>query len=223
MGARPSAGHQLDRTASDLVASATAAEPGVTADLVAIGAETGLDPNAAFVLDGKTLHTLDARLKKEDSTRRKLDERMQEDPTQTHEELVAGMKDNLRYTYVGDPATYNASVKAGIQAMVDRGYEPVRATNYWKEPAGYEGLNTNWRTPSGQMFEVQFHTAAGLNIKEVLSHPLYEAQRKAPKGSPEWKALDQQINDQWIGFRTAPENQGLGDLPFLNQVFPLVR
>ena len=39
-----------------------------------------------------------------------------------------------------------------------------------------KGLNTNIKSPDGSIWELQFHTAKSLEIKEI-NHKLYETQR----------------------------------------------
>jgi hypothetical protein len=214
---------ELQSLTTDLVDSARAAEPGVTEDLKAIGQLADLNPDAHFVLDGKELNTLKAAVKEEGSTLRKLNGMVKDDPMITRDQMAAEMKDNLRYTFVGDPASYDASVRTAVDELVARGYEPYRATNYWERADGYAGLNTNWRTADGQMFEIQFHTQYGLETKEVLSHPLYEEQRLLPADSPRRLEIDNEVNALWRTFRDAEVNGGLGDLPWLDEVFPIVR
>jgi hypothetical protein len=209
----------VEDTASSLVQAATQAEPDVTADIRAIGEITKLEPNAAFTLDGRTFHTLDARLKTEASTSRKVAGELSANPDKTLEQVEADMKDNLRYTYIADQETYNASVRQAMDELVARGYEPLRVKNFWGYDNGYAGINSNWRTPSGQVFEVQFHTQSGLETKEVLSHPLYEAQRLLPEGSAGWNDYQRQIDQLWSTFRSA--NPSLGrNMGWLREMFP---
>ena len=221
LGGSPVSMAELDRVTSDLVSRARAAEPRVTADIEAIGERTGLNPNTSFELDGKTLRTLDARLKTEGSTFRKVSGELEANPGKTLRQVEESMKDNLRYTYVSEPGAYNAGVRAVVDELVAAGYEPVRATNYWIKGRGYAGLNTNWRTSNGQMFEVQFHTQRGLEVKEVLSHPLYERQRLLPDWSWEWDDVQREIDAGWATFRR--ENPGLGIFDWLRTVFAEVR
>jgi hypothetical protein len=214
---------QIDEMTSRLVDSAKAAEPGVTADIRAVGEVSGMNPNAALTLEnGKTVHTLDFATKTEGSTFRKITGELDVSPGATLQEIEATMRDNLRYTFISENAAqYNAGVRSAIDEMVARGYRPVKATNYWTNDGGYAALNTNWRTASGQVFEVQFNTQKGLETKELLSHPLYEAQRVLQEGSAEWNRLQDQIDEVWRAYRS--KNGALGDFGPLRETFPQVK
>jgi hypothetical protein len=52
----------------------------------------------------------------------------------------------------------------------------VDRENSWTKEQ-YKGVNSRWRVPgNGQLFEVQFHTPASLEAKEI-THPAYEKLR----------------------------------------------
>jgi hypothetical protein len=57
----------------------------------------------------------------------------------------------------------------------------------------YQGINTNFRSPEGQVFELQFHTQESFNVKQNLTHELYEELRILPDASPKRAELEQQI------------------------------
>ena len=212
----------MDEMATRLVDNAKAAEPAVTSDIKAIGNATGMNPNAALYNPetGKTVHTLDFVTKTESSTFRKITGELDSAPGASMREIEASMRDNLRYTFISEnPAQYNSGVRATIDELVARGYQPVKASNYWTNEGGYAALNTNWRTASGQIFEVQFNTQKGLETKELLSHPLYEAQRVLQEGVSEWNKLQDKIDDVWRTFRN--DNSGLGqEFDWLRSIFP---
>lgn len=201
-GAEKPSIEDIDATVDRLVNNATAVEKRTTADILNVGERSGLDPNTSLTFhDGKTVHTLDFRLKTVDSTFRKVTGELQARPLSTLREIEGSMRDNLRYTFTTEPGNYTAGVRAATEDLIARGYNPARATDYWASGKGYAGLNTNWTTPEGQIFELQFHTPEGLRLKEVFSHPLYEKQRLLVEKSPEWNALQEQIDDAWSAFR----------------------
>lgn len=213
---------ELDAAVSRLVDSAKAAEPQTTRDIVEIGRARGLNPNETLTLDnGKTVRTLDFVTKTEESTFRKVVGELEANPAASLDDVTGAMRDNLRYTYVSEPGNYNAAIRAATDDLIARGYQPVKVTNYWSNDGGYAAVNSNWRTPNGQIFELQFNTQQGLRVKELKSHPLYEAQRKLPEGSPEWNGYQRQIDTVWRDYRA--DNPGLGRLDWLRDVFPEVR
>jgi len=55
----------------------------------------------------------------------------------------------------------------------------VKSFNAWfKGDGSYKGLNVTFETPTGQQFELQFHTKETFRIK-TETHDLYEASRAA--------------------------------------------
>jgi hypothetical protein len=78
----------------------------------------------------------------------------------------------------------------------------VERRNTWSSEQ-YKGINTRWREPdSGVIFEVQFHTQASLEAKE-LTHEAYEGIRSLDGESPEsvrefteLKKFQRQVNAQ---------------------------
>ena len=60
----------------------------------------------------------------------------------------------------------------------------VERRNTWTSDQ-YKGINSRWREPeSGVLFEVQFHTQASLEAKE-LTHKAYERIRSMTEETPE--------------------------------------
>ena len=92
-------------------------------------------------------------------------------------------KDNVRYTMrLGDGVN---EYRKTIDALKHKGYKPLAVKNYWLSGSYYKGINTQWESPDGTMFEIQFHSEHNLAVKEEL-HPLYERERD-PKTSIEEK------------------------------------
>ena len=217
-------GMTVDALTDSVLASAKAAEPMTTDDIRAIGRATGLDPDAVFVReDGESFHTLQFVLKEPDSTFSKIGHRLLAQPSATVSEIEGQMRDNLRYTFVSESAVHDANIRSATAQLIAKGYEPLIASNYWTlNDRGYAAVNTNWASPNGQVFEIQFHTQDGLEVKEVFSHPLYLEQRTLDDTSPRYLELQAQINAKYDTFRA--ENPSLGtDLRWLRDVFPKVK
>ena len=63
------------------------------------------------------------------------------------------------------------------------GFTQVERRNTWASEQ-YKGINTQWLEPrSGVRFEVQFHTQASLEAKE-LTHQAYERIRTITEATP---------------------------------------
>jgi hypothetical protein len=86
------------------------------------------------------------------------------------------VKDAIRYTFCYPDARYTDGVHADCARLEHAGFERVDRENSWTKEQ-YKGINSRWRVPeNGQLFEVQFHTAASLEAKEI-THPAYEKLR----------------------------------------------
>jgi hypothetical protein len=62
--------------------------------------------------------------------------------------------------------------------MEARGFSLQKVSNTWVEPGSlqagpYRGINTQWTTPDGHPFELQFHTAESFKVK-METHAMYE-------------------------------------------------
>jgi hypothetical protein len=55
------------------------------------------------------------------------------------------------------------------------------------------GINTTFRSPTGQLFELQFHTPKSWEVKQVINHPLYEQYRVLPDSSGNKAILENQM------------------------------
>jgi hypothetical protein len=61
------------------------------------------------------------------------------------------------------------------------------ARNSWAD-SQYKGINTRWRTPEGQLFEVQLHTPDSFRAKQ-LTHGAYERIRAPTTSDQERERL----------------------------------
>lgn len=120
----------------------------------------------------RDLVDLDHRCKGED----RLKEKVAEDVTylgRSPDQALDGVKDAIRYTFCYSDDSYTKGVGADIDRLRSLGFTEVEHRNTW-DSAQYKGINSWWREPeSGQIFEVQFHTRASFEAKQ-LTHPAYE-------------------------------------------------
>jgi hypothetical protein len=211
--------------AEALIDLASAEEPATTSLLQELSELFGGDLNDGFEMpNGEVHHTLEAVLKKYDSTVRKIVTDMKVDGISA-QDAASGLYDNLRYTMTFDPTDLPGGIKGVSEEMLTAGYKPVDIKNFWKmSDQGYAGFNSKWQTPDGQPFELQFHTSDALQIKEGFAHPYYEIQRVAKPGSEAWLEADDAMNKLWVDIRselTEPISEGFMD--WAPQVFPKVR
>ena len=125
---------------------------------------------------GSALAGLDFRLKGQQSLARKI-------RTDSHKldvsekEASDGINDVLRYTYVLPVESFADEFARIRQALEKAGYTVVKVKNTLGDAASaYRGVNTQFETPDGFKFELQFHTKQSLDVKE-RNHALYEEER----------------------------------------------
>jgi hypothetical protein len=107
----------------------------------------------------------------------------------TVHEAIGMVKDAIRYTFCYPEDRYTEGLYADCQRLDQWGFERVDRVSSWPAKE-YKGINTRWRVPgSGQLFEVQFHTAASLEAKEV-THPAYEKLRIGTPSPAEQRELE---------------------------------
>jgi uncharacterized Zn-binding protein involved in type VI secretion len=157
--------------AKELLAAAKRSEPKITSDIETFAKETS----------GR-IEGLDYKLKSEQSLTRKL----QKTPPDQ-------IRDTLRYTIVYDSKNISANANRVMKSLEGGGYEKIRVKNTFGPDKQYQGINTNFLSPEGQVFELQFHTPESFNVKQNLTHGLYEELRILPNDSPKRVELEQQI------------------------------
>jgi hypothetical protein len=169
-GGGPAYSGETRSEAARLFREASAAEPKVTADLQSIVGE----------VPGARLDGLKHKLKTEQSLSRKI----HADTAEKGSAKVAadGINDHLRYTMVAaTPAQYTGMYETAHARMTAKGYKPLTTPkDFWapdgKTPGFYQGVNAVFVHPSGQRFELQFHTQQSLSAKGE-THKLYEKYR----------------------------------------------
>lgn len=126
----------------------------------------------------RSLVGLENRLKGKE----RLTEKVESDMTKwgvTAQQAFANVKDAIRYTFKYPDNRYADGVQMDCQRIRNAGFELAERRNLW-DGDQYKGINSRWRTPKdGQMFEVQFHTRASFDAKQV-THGAYELLRTLP-------------------------------------------
>lgn len=115
----------------------------------------------------------------------------------------SGIKDALRYTMEVETSQYMATYRRTVQALEGQGCTKISSRNTWATPGSaeagpYRGINESWRTPGGQVFELQFHTPESF-LTKTQTHALYEELRAAgtsPARIEELKRQMTQISDK---------------------------
>ena len=155
---------EAGKHADALIAGAHKVEPQVTKDLQEV-----------VQSDNAKLAGLEYRFKGKDSLTDKLERKAVEKGI-TVEQYSKRVTDVLRYTEMSTENDLYRNFNSFVDKMSARGYTMVECTNTWYDGSVYKGINTLMRTKDGYVFEMQFHTARSLEIKEI-NHKLYEKGR----------------------------------------------
>jgi hypothetical protein len=124
----------------------------------------------------RCLAGFDRRIKGEDRLKEKVADEMRSTPGITPGQALATIADAVRFTFTYKESAYTAGVRKDVERLEAVGFTQVERRNTWSSEQ-YKGINTRWREPdSGVIFEVQFHTQASLEAKE-LTHEAYEGIR----------------------------------------------
>jgi hypothetical protein len=150
----------------------------------------------------RTLAGFDRRIKGEDRLKEKVADEMRSTPGITPKQALASIADVVRFTFTYGESAYTAGVRKDVERLQAAGFAQVERRNTWSSEQ-YKGINTRWREPdSGVIFEVQFHTQASLEAKE-LTHEAYERIRtiddenaESIREVTELKKFQRQVNNK---------------------------
>jgi len=150
-----------------------------------VGENTIIPGLRAVEAEDPTRHLagFDHRFKGLDRLKEKVVDRMRTKGRSATETLVQ-IPDIVRATLQYTESAYSVGIMNDVRRLEAKGFAQVERRNTW-ESDQYKGINTRWREPeSGVTFEVQFHTRASLEAKE-LTHKAYEHIRSVTEQTPE--------------------------------------
>jgi hypothetical protein len=163
------------------------------------------DPN-------RGLSGLEHMLKGEDRLKEKIADALRARPELTATQALSIVPDPVRFTYTYEPDRNADGVLADVERLKETGLEEVKLKNLWSDQQ-YKGINSQWRRPeTGLRIEVQFHTPASLEAKE-LTHKAYERIRStdtSPTERNELEAFQRQVNAL---LDTPPRTTEIPDFP----------
>ncbi|MFG2090659.1 MULTISPECIES: hypothetical protein [unclassified Spirillospora] len=151
------------------------------------GITEGLQVKEAEV-DGAKLVGLEYRLKGEERFKEKVAEQLAADLREDPRGVAESIPDALRYTYQFSSEDYVRGYGEVRDRLERSGFEMVQSRNFWGE-SEYKGINSRWRAPDGQLFEVQFHTPESFEAKQ-LTHGAYGRIRDPNADPREVERLD---------------------------------
>ncbi len=140
------------------------------------------DPN-------RRLAGVEHRLKGEDRLKEKIADALRARPELTATQALSIVPDPVRFTFEYNPGRYADGVLADVERLKEIGLEEVKLKNLWSDEQ-YKGINSQWRRPETALrIEVQFHTPASLEAKE-LTHEAYERIRSTDTSPTERNELE---------------------------------
>ena len=140
------------------------------------------DPN-------RHLAGLEYRLKGEDRLKEKVAGELRAFRDITPSQALSSVPDPVRFTFCYDERGYADGVRTDTERLKSQGFEQIKLKNSWTSDQ-YRGINSQWSHPeSGVRFEVQFHTRASVEAKQ-LSHGAYERLRNPQTTRPEIRELE---------------------------------
>jgi hypothetical protein len=146
------------------------------------------DPN-------RQLAGFEHHIKGEDRLKEKVADQLRGSPGLSPSRAMQLIPDVVRFTYQYSEAGYTAGVREDIARLRGLGFVEVERRNTW-DSEQYKGINGRWREAESELlFEVQFHTQASREAKE-LTHKAYERIRSNaddPELS-ELKAFQRRVN-----------------------------
>jgi len=132
----------------------------------------------------RVLAGFDCRIKGVDRLKEKVSDLLEPPSKLRADEALSAIVDVVRFTFTYQESRYARGVLADVGRLKSQGFELDRIKNTWGSEQ-YKGINTQWLEPrSGVRFEVQFHTQASLEAKE-LTHEAYERIRSITEPTPE--------------------------------------
>ena len=129
-------------------------------------------------------------LKGTDRLKEKVATALEEQPDLAPKQALSAVPDAIRFTLSYSYERYTPGVTADLERLTTHGCELAKPLKDSWESDQYKGINTQWREPAtGQLFEVQFHTQASFEAKQ-LSHAAYERIRNPQTSDAELPELE---------------------------------
>ena len=142
---------------------------------------------------------LEHRLKGTERLKEKVATALEEQPNLTPRQALSAVPDAIRFTLSYSDERYVTEVAGALEQLTACGFELAKPLKNSWEGDQYKGINTQWRDPeTAQLFEVQFHTQASYEAKQ-LSHAAYERIR-----NPQTLGRRTAMNSRTSSARSAP-------------------
>jgi hypothetical protein len=137
----------------------------------------------------RCLAGFDNRFKGEDRLKEKVADQLKPPSELTVSQALSAIPDVARFTFSYVETAYTNGVRTDVERLKAQGFELMKLKNTWTSDQ-YKGINSQWEESlTGVRFEVQFHTQASLEAKE-LSHKAYERLRGTEAQDDEREELE---------------------------------
>jgi hypothetical protein len=140
----------------------------------------------------RALAGFDRRIKGADRLKEKVADLLEPPSKLAAADALFAIVDVVRFTFTYDEAHYAIGVPADVDRLKSQRLVLDRLKNTWGSEQ-YKGINTQWVEPGSRVrFEVQFHTQASLEAKE-LTHEAYEHLRSITERTPETERESEEL------------------------------
>lgn len=157
---------------------------------------------------GRELVGLEHWIKGEDRLKEKIADRLRLSPELTVGQALTEIPDAVRFTFAYSEKRYASGVLADVDRLKSEGFELIKLKNSWSSDQ-YKGINSQWRRPeSGLRVEVQFHTQASFEAKQ-LTHKAYERLRSPLTSEDEEQALESYQRAACVNIPGVPGADGI--------------
>jgi hypothetical protein len=137
----------------------------------------------------RCLAGFDNRFKSEDRLKEKVADQLKPPSQLTASQALSSIPDVVRFTFSYLETAYSNGVRIDVERLKAQGFELMKLKNTWTSDQ-YKGINSQWQErESGVRFEVQFHTWASKEAKE-LSHDAYKRLRGTEAQDDEREELE---------------------------------
>ena len=133
---------------------------------------------------------IEHRLKGAERIKEKVAAEIEARPGLSADQALASVPDGIRFTFCYGDEHYVGGVTTDLDRLGALGFKMAKQLKNSWDSDQYKGINTQWLEPeTGQRFEVQFHTRASFEAKQ-LSHAAYERIRNPRTSAAELDELE---------------------------------
>lgn len=178
--------YRANKHAEGLYYKAKSVEPIITKDIQSVVASTSAK-----------MYGLEHCLKTKESLQRKIETDAYNDDISL-EKSASNVKDAVRYTALSSDKDFTKNYFIIKKSLEDKGYTETRCKNYFdlynQGKVKHKSVQSVFKSPDGQVFELQFHTPSSQNAKNKKV-PLYEEARKPGIDNARLLEIEAKMND----------------------------